>query len=196
MYPPNIHQDNNKQHLIEVIKSYPLATVISVKDEQSVITHAPLILINNDTLVGHMDVNNPQVELLKDNRNVTCIFSGPNCYISPSIYKTQQLPTYNYVNVHLKGTVIEISNPEHIKQSLIAMTAFLEPDNKYVLDANNPSMAKYLPYIVGFKIAITQWEGKFKLSQNRNAADFELAKQELLKANTQSFQTFLDNIFK
>ena len=42
-YPPNQHQDNNINHMIEVIKTYPLATVISVKDHQPIITHLPLV---------------------------------------------------------------------------------------------------------------------------------------------------------
>jgi transcriptional regulator len=193
-YPPNIHQDNNKQHLVEVITTYPLATVISVNDNQPLITHLPLIFSDDDTLIGHIDANNPQAELLKDNKNVTIIFSGPDCYISPSIYKTSQLPTWNYVKVHLKGTVTEITDLEDIKQSMIALTEFLEPNNAYVLEPNNPKMTQYLPYVKGFKIDITHWEGKFKLSQNRNATDFELAKQELIRKNQESIKMFLKAI--
>ena len=43
MYPPKQHQDNDINHMIEVIKTYPLATVISVMDNQPLITHLPLI---------------------------------------------------------------------------------------------------------------------------------------------------------
>jgi transcriptional regulator len=56
-------------------------------------------------------------------------------------------------------------------------------------------MDAYLPYVKGFKITITAWEGKFKLSQNRNKKDFELAKDELIKQNQNNIKTFLDNIF-
>ena len=109
MYPPKKHQDSDKKHLIEVMKTYPLATVISVKDNTPLITHLPLIYRASDgKLVGHIDIYNPQTELLKDLNEVTLIFSGPQCYISPSIYTTTQLPTWNYIKVHLTGTVQRI----------------------------------------------------------------------------------------
>ncbi|SFC82668.1 Putative FMN-binding domain-containing protein [Algibacter pectinivorans] len=92
-YPPKHHQDNTITHLIEVIKTYPLATLISVKDNVPYITHLPLIYNKSGKLIGHIDSNNPQAELLKNNNDITIIFSGPQCYISPSIYTTKQLPT-------------------------------------------------------------------------------------------------------
>ncbi|PKG51146.1 FMN-binding negative transcriptional regulator [Olleya sp. 1-3] len=197
MYPPKKHQDSDKKHLIEVIKTYPLATVISVKDNIPLITHLPLIYRESDgKLVGHIDIYNPQTELLKDLNEVTLIFSGPQCYISPSIYTTTQLPTWNYIKVHLTGTVQRIENKAELKQSLIDMTSFLEaPDHKYVLEANNPRLDKNLDYIKLFEITIKTWEGKFKLSQDKKPKDTENARLELLKTNQEQVKMFLDQVF-
>ncbi|WP_104735672.1 FMN-binding negative transcriptional regulator [Hanstruepera ponticola] len=196
-YPPPHHQDNNQEHLIEVIKTYPLATVISVNNNEPLITHLPLIYRECDgKLIGHIDIYNPQTPLLKGNNIVTIIFSGPQCYISPSVYTTSQLPTWNYIKVHLKGTVKAIESKEALKQSLITMTEFLEaPDHKYVLDANNPRMEANLDYIKMFEITITDWEGKFKLSQDKKTADTQNAKAELIKRNQDSIKAFLDKVF-
>ncbi|SFJ48167.1 FMN-binding negative transcriptional regulator [Olleya namhaensis] len=197
MYPPKKHQDSDKKHLIEVIKTYPLATVISVKDNTPLITHLPLIYRASDgKLVGHIDIYNPQTELLKDLNEVTLIFSGPQCYISPSIYTTTQLPTWNYIKVHLTGTVQRIENKAELKQSLIDMTSFLEaPDHKYVLETDNPRLDKNLDYIKLFEITIKTWEGKFKLSQDKKPKDTENARIELLKTNLEQVKTFLDQVF-
>ncbi|MBL7560050.1 FMN-binding negative transcriptional regulator [Olleya sp. YSTF-M6] len=197
MYPPQKHQDNDKNHLIEVIKTYPLATVISVKDNTPLITHLPLIYREEDgKLIGHIDIYNPQTNLLKDKNKVTVLFSGPECYISPSIYTTTQLPTWNYIKVHLTGTVTQIENKAELKQSLITMTQFLEaPDHKYTLEADNPRLDKNLEYIKLFEISIDTWEGKFKLSQDKKPKDKANARQELLRANQQSITHFLDKIF-
>ena len=193
-YPPKIHQDDNWEHILEVIKTFPLATLISVNQDKPVITHLPLIW-NGEKLVGHIDKFNPQAEFLRAHRNITVIFSGPECYISPSIYNTEQLPTWNYVKVHLQGTVTEIESQEAIKQSMISMTEFLEaPEQKYILHPDNPDMEKYLPFVKGFEIKITAWEGKFKLSQNRNKQDFEAAKKELIRRTQESIRRFLDSI--
>lgn len=194
-YPPSHHQDHNKEHMLEVIKTYPLATVISVSNHVPYITHLPLVY-KNDCLVGHIDIFNPQAKLLKEGNEVTVIFSGPDCYISPSIYATTQLPTWNYIKVHLKGTVKAIESKEALKKSLIEMTKFLEsPQHNYVLDPNNKRMEAALDYIDMFEITITDWEGKFKLSQDKKATDKKNARNELLRANQKSIQTFLDTIF-
>jgi transcriptional regulator len=196
-YPPPHHQNNDKNNMIEVIKAYPLATVISVKDNEPLVTHMPLIYRESDgKLIGHIDIYNPQTKLMRDDNDLTIIFSGPQCYISPSVYTTTQLPTWNYIKVHLKGTVKAIESKEALKESLIIMTEFLEqPDHNYVLDANNPRMDANLDYIKMFEITITKWEGKFKLSQDKIKRDTEAAKQELIRANQQNIEPFLNKVF-
>ena len=194
-YPPQKHQDNDINHMIDVIKTYPLATVISVKGKQPLITHLPLVY-ENGKLIGHIDIYNPQAQLLKDNNEVTLIFAGPECYISPSIFTTTQLPTWNYIKVHLTGNVKTIESKASLKQSLITMTELLEaPDHKYVLEPNNPRLDKNLDYIKMFEIEITNWEGKFKLSQDKKAKDITAARKELVRANQQNIKQFLDNVF-
>jgi transcriptional regulator len=90
-YPPPHHQNHDKNNMIEVIKAYPLATVISVKDNEPLVTHMPLIYRESDgKLIGHIDIYNPQTKLMRDDNDLTIIFSGPQCYISPSVYTTTQ----------------------------------------------------------------------------------------------------------
>lgn len=195
MYPPKHHQDDDLNHMVEVIKTYPLATVISIEDNQPHITHLPLVY-ENGKLIGHIDIYNPQAKLLKANNAVTIIFAGPECYISPSIYGTTQLPTWNYIKVHLKGTVKAIESKAALKQSLITMTEFLEaPDHKYVLEPNNPRLDRNLNYIEMFEITITNWEGKFKLSQDKKPSDIKAAREELVKTNQETVKQFLDKVF-
>jgi transcriptional regulator len=194
-YPPKHHQDNDKAHLYEVIKTYPLATLISIENNKPLITHLPLIL-EGEKLIGHIDINNPQAQLLKDSNDVTILFSGPECYISPSLFSTTQLPTWNYIKLHLKVHVKAIESKAALKQSLITMTEFLEtPDHKYVLEPDNPRLDRNLNYIEMFEIEITSWEGKFKLSQDKKPKDTESARTELIRANQKSIKQFLDTLF-
>ena len=194
-YPPKHHQDNDINHMIEVVKAYHLATVISVKDNVPYITHLPLVY-EDQKLIGHIDIYNPHAQLLKDSNDVTILFSGPQCYISPSVYATTQLPTWNYIKVHLKGTVKAIESKAALKQSLITMTEFLEaPKHKYVLEPDNPRLDKSINYIEMFEIEITNWEGKFKLSQDKKPSDTRAAREELVKVNQQAIKDFLDTVF-
>jgi transcriptional regulator len=195
MYPPTKHQDDDINHMIDVIKTYPLATLISVKNNQPLITHLPLVY-EDGKLIGHIDIYNPQAALLKNETDVTILFAGPECYISPSIYSTTQLPTWNYIKVHLKGKVKAIKSKAALKKSLITMTEFLEaPDHKYVLEADNPRLDKNLDYIEMFEIKITNWEGKFKLSQDKKPSDIKAAREELVRVNQESIKLFLDKVF-
>jgi transcriptional regulator len=76
------------------------------------------------------------------------------------------------------------------------MTAFLEaPDHKYILESDNPRMLGALDYIKMFEITITNWEGKFKLSQDKRHQDMANARQELIRANQESIKVFLDKVF-
>ncbi|WP_400080958.1 FMN-binding negative transcriptional regulator [Winogradskyella sp. R77965] len=194
-YPPKHHQDDDINHMVEVIKTYPLATLISVKDNKPLITHLPLVY-EDGKLIGHIDIYNPQAKLLKNDNDIAIIFAGPECYISPSIYSTTQLPTWNYIKVHLQGKVKAIESKAALKQSLITMTEFLEaPDHKYVLEPDNPRLDRNLGYIEMFEIEITNWEGKFKLSQDKKPRDIKAAREELVRANQESIRLFLDKAF-
>jgi transcriptional regulator len=76
------------------------------------------------------------------------------------------------------------------------MTEFLEaPDHKYVLEPDNPRLDRNLNYIEMFEITITQWEGKFKLSQDKKPSDTKFAREELIRVNQESIRQFLDKVF-
>ena len=108
----------------------------------------------------------------KEDIEVQIIFNGPQVYISPAVYSTTQLPTWNYFKAHLKGKLTIENEREKVKQSLINMTAFLEGDQpNYTLEPDNPRMEAALDYIVGFRIEITSWEGKYKISQDKKKED-------------------------
>lgn len=75
------------------------------------------------------------------------------------------------------------------------MTDFLEaPEHKYVLEPDNPRLGKNLNYIEMFEIEIINWEGKFKLSQDKKPNDTIAARKELIRANEKSIKLFLDKV--
>jgi transcriptional regulator len=197
MYPPPHHQYNEKQKMISVMKAYPFATLVSASEGNPLITHIPIIY-NDGTgkLVAHIDKYNPQVATLLDGAEVTVVFKGPDSYISPSIYTTRQLPTWNYIIVHIKGTVTLINDPSDAKDTMIAMTEFLEGTNqKFVLEKESTRMQRSIKYIQAFDITITSWEGKFKLSQDKNKQDQENAKLALIKKSGKDISSFIEDVY-
>jgi transcriptional regulator len=188
-YPPKHHQEDRFENALELIKMYPLATVITSSSNEVLSTHIPLVYSDKGTLgtlVGHLDKFNPQINHFEDkDHDLEIIFHGPEVYISPSKYSTTQLPTWNYFKVHLRGKIILKKEPQDVKESLIAMTAFLEGEQpNYVLDENNPRMHDALNYIVGFHIKISSWEGKYKISQDKKKEDRNRAKQALIEGQS------------
>lgn len=198
MYPPPHHQSNDIEKMISVIKHFPLGMLVSAKDGKPFVTHIPVIY--NETtkkLVAHIDRNNPQVETLKNGAEVTAVFKGPDTYISPSVYSTPHLPTYNYIIVHVAGNIKLINEPEAVKKTMVDMTEFLEGEaQKFILKKDDPRMERLINYIQAFEIEITHWEGKFKLSQDKIPQDFENAKQELIKKSQKDVSGFIEEIYK
>lgn len=196
MYPPQYYLEHDNEKIFRVIETCSLATVISRTEDDVIVTHLPLILDRQrgdfGFLVGHMDRNNPHTRYL-NNEKVFVIFHGPNAYISPKVYKSSQLPTWNSIAVHIKGITRITESKEAVRDSLIRMVAFLETgEDPFVLDKDNQKMQRLLGYVVGFEIEILEMIGRFKLSQNKDAADKQLAKEHLIAASKKGHARLLN----
>tara|TARA_R110002124_G_scaffold122424_1_gene281016 strand:+ start:1622 stop:2227 length:606 start_codon:yes stop_codon:yes gene_type:complete len=198
MYPPPHHQSEDIQKMISVIKHFPLGMLVTAENGKPFVTHIPFIY--NETtkkLVAHIDRNNPQLQTLNDDNEVTVVFKGPDTYISPSIYSTPQLPTWNYIIIHVTGNIKLINKPEAVKKTMVDMTEFLEGETqKFELKNDDPRMERLINYIQAFEIEITNWEGKFKLSQDKIPQDFENAKEELKRNSPKDVSIFIEEIYK
>ena len=196
MYPPKYYLENDQEKIFRVIETYSFATVISRTEDDIIVTHLPLILNRQrgdfGFLVGHMDRNNPHTRYL-DNANVFVIFHGPNAYISPNVYESSQLPTWNSIAVHIKGIARLTESKEAVRDSMINMVSFLEKgDTPYVLDKDNHKMQSVLGYVVSFEIEILEMVGRFKLSQNKNDRDKQLAKEHLIADSKKGHARLID----
>ena len=196
-YPPPPYSSDDREKMLDLIRNYPLATLISAKDDRAFATHIPIIY-NEETqkLVAHIDIYNPQVETLVDGAMVKVVFKGPDCYISPSVYSTDQLPTWNYMIVYVDGTVSRINDAESAKRTMIDMTAFLEgPEPGFVLENDNPKMERSVNYIQAFTIDIHTMDGRFKLSQDKKPEDRRRARQALIAHSRPQEKDFIDRIY-
>jgi transcriptional regulator len=112
------------------------------------------------------------------------IFSGPNAYISSSWYDHENVPTYNYIAVHVYGK-IKILNYDETVKSLKTLV------DKYEQNVTNPIRIENLSKktmleargIIGFQIEITSIEATKKLSQNRDEKNYNAIVAELEKTS-------------
>jgi predicted FMN-binding regulatory protein PaiB len=73
------------------------------------------------------------------------------------------------------------------------MASFLEEGEKpFVLDKDNHKMQRSLAYVVGFEIEILEMTGRFKLSQNKNEKDKQLAKEHLIAESKKGHARLID----
>lgn len=178
MYIPSIYKNTNIDEVTTFIDNNGFAIVISAENAQIQATHVPLLLdINKDgnqVLVGHISKGNPQSKLFINETSVLVIFNGPHSYISSSWYDHENVPTWNYIAVHITGKV-KLQTEFELIDSLKKIV------NKYEKDSLNPvSMETMsedvinndLKGIVGFEIRIDKIEAAYKLSQNRDENNY------------------------
>ncbi|MAT89751.1 MAG: transcriptional regulator [Flavobacteriaceae bacterium] len=197
MYPPPHHQSHRKEHMMAVAEACPFGTLVTARNDTPFITHLPVLLNRTEErLIAHIDRQNPQCDTLKRGAQATVVFKGPDTYISPSVYGTSQLPTWNYIIVHVTGTIEPITASNAVKDSMVQMTSFLEGDTPaFRLEKEDPRMDRLVPYILAFEITDLKWEGKFKLSQDKSVDDKNRAKSALLEESTGSWHSLIEKIY-
>jgi transcriptional regulator len=186
MYIPDIYKNENQEDIKNFLHQNGFAILVNQTQNKLWATHIPLVLdINeagNDILVGHVSKENPQGESLNDNCEVLAIFSGAHSYISSSWYDHENVPTWNYIAVHVYGKVT-ILNLEEATNSLKKLV------DKYEVKSENPVRIEDLSKqtmmqargIIAFEIEITAIEAVKKMSQNRDAKNYKNIISELEK---------------
>jgi len=186
MYIPDIYKNENNKEIIDFIQKNSFGILINQTNGKLWATHIPLELETNKTgkqvLYGHLSKENPQWESFAENDKVLAIFSGPHSYISSSWYDHENVPTWNYIAVHLYGT-IKIIEGEAVIESLKKLV------NKYEKNSENPVRVEDLSKktmmqtrgIVAFEIEIEEIQAKHKLSQNRDEKNYDNIILELKK---------------
>lgn len=191
MYIAPLFNNQNSKEIFDVIKEFSFATLISKDaDDDIFVSHIPVLpSIDGDKLVyltGHLAQRNPHVNFLRLKPEATIIFHGPHTYISPTWYRSgRDVPTWNYVVVHVKGK-IEFADSHRELVQLLAQTSQKYEGNgpdawKFELPADLKDESSLMSAIIGFQMKPTSIEAKFKLGQNRSAADRQGVSEGLSK---------------
>ncbi len=173
MYIPDIYVNENRSEILRFIEENSFAILVNQSNSKINATHIPLFIEKSDEnqliLSGHISKLNPQSENFAENGKVLAIFSGAHSYVSSSWYDYEEVPTWNYLAVHLEGK-IEILNEEQKLLHLENLT------NKYEKNSENPISTKSLSEktmrqsngIIAFNIIVENIDAVKKLSQNKS----------------------------
>jgi transcriptional regulator len=177
MYIPRIFKFDNTKEVAAFIGENSFATLVSQDDTGRIIaTHIPLLLTKNangqEVLSGHVAKANPQGKFL-DGKTVLAIFQGPHAYVSSSWYSHENVPTWNYIAVHVYG-IVRVVEGDELRHALKILVDNFEKGSENPVSTEKIS-SKYLEEqmqgIIGFEIAIHSVEAVKKLSQNRDEKD-------------------------
>lgn len=179
MYTPKHFAETDTATMHDLMREFPLATLVTQSADGLEANHIPLHLEPNigqfGTLHGHIARANPLAKSATVHSDILVIFKGIDSYISPSNYATKAehgkvVPTWNYSAVHANGELRLIDDPDWILRQISTLTAAHEaalPSPWAVSDAPADYIEKMLGAIVGIEITITRLIGKWKLSQNQ-----------------------------
>jgi transcriptional regulator len=178
VYLPPAFTETRPDVLLAHIERHDFGLLVSYGTAGLVASHIPFLVERDNEelhLLGHLARPNPQVEDFRRGGEVLTIFSGPHAYVSPSWYVDgSSVPTWNYVDVHAYGTVRLIDDADWLRCLLRRLSDRHEAGNSApwrMQDLPEPYLQGMLKGIIGFDIAVTRVEGKYKLSQNRPAVD-------------------------
>ena len=180
MYQPAHFVEQDAQTLLHLMQAAPLATLIRSGAELA----ADVLPLEVERvgdgwrITGHVARANP-LWREADGQPVLVVFQGPQGYVSPSWYASKiehhkVVPTWNYTMVQAHGTLRAIDDPAWVRAFVTRVTEAHENGRAmpwHVSDAPDDFIAATQRAIVGIEIVVSRLEGKFKLSQNRSAAD-------------------------
>jgi len=179
MYIPKYFKNEDAAEISQFIKENGFGLLVSQNVAKLTATHLPLMLdkaeSGADILTGHISKANPQWKNFKQNEEVLAVFSGPHAYISSSWYDHENVPTWNYIAVHIYGK-IRIIEAAALRKQLSKLVDKYETGMENPMRLENMSedmVESQMRGIVGFEIEINDIQAVKKLSQNRNAENYQ-----------------------
>jgi len=173
MYVPEHFREDRADVLQQAMREIAFATLITPGLEAN---HLPMLL-GKSVLRGHVARANPVWK--GGDGEALAIFLGPHAYVSPNWYPSKAetgkaVPTWNYLTVHARGSIRWTQHADWLRAHVTALSDAHEAPREEpwkVGDAPASYIDALLRAIVGFELIVTGLEGKWKLSQNREAGD-------------------------
>nr|EIF94522.1 hypothetical protein [Streptomyces tsukubensis NRRL18488] len=169
--------------MVNLIRENPLALAVANGSPENgpFATHLPVVFdpetsadpageLPGTTLLGHMNRANPHWAALETGSVLLLTFTGPNSYVSPSVYGvTPAAPTWNFTAVHVRGVVEKISSLEESLDVVQSTVRAFEGafGNGWDMTESLGYFRRIAPAVGAFRLTVTGAEGMFKLSQEQ-----------------------------
>ncbi len=188
MYSPAHFAEHRPEVLHRLIREQPFGLLVtqSVSSGMLVADGVPFILDDDPAggpgvLRTHVARANPLWREARTDLDSLVVFQGAQAYVSPAWYPGKAehgkvVPTWNYVMVQACGRLRAIDDAAWLHAFVSRLTDRHEATREVpwaVSDAPAPYIEQMTKAIVGIEIVLSSIEGKWKVTQNRSAADRE-----------------------
>ena len=135
-------------------------------------SHIPFVLSDDGATFGaHLVRSNPILAMIEDPQPALMVVSGADAYISPDWYAMEnQVPTWNYIAVHLRGTLMRLPDAA-LRPHLRALSARFErclEKPEWTLDKmDSEPLEKMESFIAPVEFCVDSVAGTWKLGQNK-----------------------------
>lgn len=173
MHSNPAYRSDDQQAGVEFARRRGFGIMVVTGPKGVLVSHLPFV-IDGNALDAHIPRNNPIGRLLRDGpATAMMIVSGPDGYVSPDWYAVEeQVPTWNYVAVHLHGQV-ELRPPEtlrpHIEELSEQFETRLLPKKPWTLDKNSEEgTARLMRVLLPIRMTFDRVEQTWKLNQTKS----------------------------
>lgn len=173
MHPNPVFRKQAQAANIAFARSRSFGVLAVNGDGGPLLSHIPFTLSEDGAwLEAHLVRSNPILRLLDQAQPAVIAVPGSDAYISPDWYGVDdQVPTWNYVAVHLRGTLKRLPDEElHpiLERLSENFETRLAPKKPWTIAKMDQEIyQRMLRQIVPIAMDITQIDGTWKLSQNK-----------------------------
>ncbi|MEP4246509.1 FMN-binding negative transcriptional regulator [Tateyamaria sp.] len=173
MHPNPVYHTETAQANIDFARARAFGVLAVNGEAGPVMAHVPFLIDESaEWLHLHLVRSNPIARALKNPLQARIAVSGADGYVSPDWYEVpDQVPTWNYVAVHLTGT-LELRPQDEIRDLLDRQSKHfedqLDPKPPWTTDKMTPEvLEKMMRQIVPCRMKIESVDGTWKLNQNK-----------------------------
>lgn len=184
--PSHFDTSDDRAALLALMRAHPLGALVTHGPQGLDANHLPFEVDEAaGVLRAHVARANPLWQQVPADGGMAAmvIFHGEAGYISPNWYPSKhethrQVPTWNYQVVHVHGQLTVMDQERFVRGLVARLTRDHEkrsgqPRPWMMGDAPADYIDQMLAAIVGIEVTLERLEGKFKLSQNKEARDRE-----------------------
>ncbi|MCR8549410.1 FMN-binding negative transcriptional regulator [Salipiger sp. P9] len=173
MHPNPTFRGTPEAQSLSFVRDRAFGTLAVSTQGAPLLSHVPFLLSADGTHADlHLVRSNPICRAMGDALPARLAVNGPDGYVSPDWYALgpEQVPTWNYVAVHLTGRLIPLPT-ETLEPMLAAQSAGFEtrlPKTPWTLDKmSDEAKRKLLRMILPFRLEIETVDSTWKLGQNK-----------------------------